>query len=422
MHVLLPAIGSSGDVFPMIGLAAALAARGHRATLIANDEFEVHARRLGLDFVSVGTREQFREVIEDPLLWDWRKCLPVIAHRLMLPAMRPVCEAILRLHVPGQTVVATSLVALGARMARELIDVPLVTVNICPSCFRSCHDAPQWHPHFLRSLPRLLIRLQYWLTDVTVIEPTLAGPVNAIRAKHGLRPTQGILREWVFSPDLVLGLFPDWYWAPQPDWPSRTHLTGFVMYDGQPVTPASEELRDFIEAGEPPVAFTAGSAMLDVGEFFSQCVEACRRLGRRGLLMTPFADRVPADLPAEVRQAYAPFSWLLPRVAAIVHHGGIGTTARALAAGRPQLVMPMAHDQFDNAWRVQRLGVGDTLSREAFRGPEIARRLGALLESPKVADACRKWAAQIPPPEVALDKACRWIEQAGQSKPASKAA
>ena len=112
-------------------------------------------------------------------------------------------------------------------------------------------------------------------------------------------------------------------------------------------------------AGEPPIVFTPGSAMYHGQDFFRASVEACKQLNRRGILLTRHAEQIPADLPATIRHfSYAPFSLLLPRAAALVHHGGIGTSAQAMAAGCRQLITPFAHDQFDNADRLRRLGEG----------------------------------------------------------------
>jgi UDP:flavonoid glycosyltransferase YjiC (YdhE family) len=136
-------------------------------------------------------------------------------------------------------------------------------------------------------------------------------------------------------------------------------------------------------------------------------------LKRRGILLTQFAEQVPPSLPAGVRHfAYVPFSRLLPRAAALIHHGGIGTTAQGLRAGIPHLVMPMAHDQPDNAARLKRLGVGDWLKPAAFRGPAVAARLQRLLTDDTIPPACREVAARFHGVDPAAE-ACRVIENHG---------
>jgi UDP:flavonoid glycosyltransferase YjiC (YdhE family) len=124
--------------------------------------------------------------------------------------------------------------------------------------------------------------------------------------------------------------------------------------------------------------------------FLEQSARACELLGKRGLLLTRHREHLPPSLPQSVLHVdFAPFSELLPRCAVLVHHGGIGTTAQALARGIPQLVVPHAHDQPDNAHRVEGLGVGRKLEPKEYRAPLIARVLGELLGSPDVKSRCR---------------------------------
>jgi UDP:flavonoid glycosyltransferase YjiC (YdhE family) len=183
-------------------------------------------------------------------------------------------------------------------------------------------------------------------------------------------------------------------------------LTRFPLYDEDAVRPPDPALERFLAAGEAPILFTPGSANMWAREFFAAALDACRRLGRRAVFATHFPEQLPADLPDSVACFdYIPFSRLFPRCAAVVHHGGIGTTSQALAAGVPQLVMPMAHDQPDQAQRLAAFGVGDSLPPARFRGPAVAEKLGALLASPAVASACaelrRKMEQQMPPEAVA---------------------
>ena len=143
---------------------------------------------------------------------------------------------------------------------------------------------------------------------------------------------------WWLSPDLVIGLFPGWYAAPQPDWPRQLRLAGFGRFDGARAE-LPEDVRRFCEEGSPPIAFTLGTGMTHAAGFFRTAVAVCDALGTRGLLLTKYPEVIPARLPPGVRHcAFAPFRQLLPLCAAVVHHGGVGTTAAALEAGCPQLV------------------------------------------------------------------------------------
>ena len=133
-------------------------------------------------------------------------------------------------------------------------------------------------------------------------------------------------------------------------------------------------------------------------------------LGRRGILLTRHAHQLPTSLPGEVRHvAYAPFGELLPMCAAVVHHGGIGTTARALAAGTPQLVLPWAWDQPDNAARVRRLGAGSSLGPRYRSAARLAEALSELLK-PEAQARCRALSARFGDDD-ALERAAVWLEE-----------
>ena len=237
--------------------------------------------------------------------------------------------------------------------------------------------------------------------DRFLIDALLAPETNAFRAELGLPPVSRLFDRWLHSPQRTIGLFPEWFAPPPPDWPPNVVLTGFPLWDESGVRGPSSELEEFLGAGEPPVVFTAGSAMTQAQRFFQVSAEVCRATGRRGLFLTMFPEQLPAPLPDGVRHFdYVPFSAVLPRSAVLVHHGGIGTTAQALAAGVPQLVVPAAHDQPDNAVRVRRLGAGEFLlprsytaanAVEVLRPPERSRR------SARTAAASRgSWPARIP--------------------------
>jgi UDP:flavonoid glycosyltransferase YjiC (YdhE family) len=129
--------------------------------------------------------------------------------------------------------------------------------------------------------------------------------------------------------------------------------------------------------------------MAQAEKFFRSALEACRTPGRRAIFATRFPRQLPATLPPEIFHAeYAPFSQLLPRCAGIVHHGGIGTTSQALAAGILQLIQPFSHDQPDNASRVRRLGCGDWIWPNEFTSRNLALKLDAVIGNESVRARC----------------------------------
>lgn len=382
MQVLLLTLGSHGDVHPFVGLALALRQRGHTPVIATNGHFETLIRGVGIDFRPIGSEQEYHDLTADKDLWSPSRSFKVVfaavAHTLR-KAYDHVSDFVQR-HGDEALVISSSL-GLAARIARDKLDFPLATVHLQPSVIRSVVDPPKLPGLFMpRWMPMWLKRGIWEGGDKYVVDPVIAPPVNSLRKELGLPPVKRVLMDWWHSPDLVIGMFPDWYASAPSDWPRQMRQTGFPLWDEQGVTPISPELNEFLNAGDPPVAFTPGSAMVHGHEFFAAAAEGCLRQKCRGLLLTRKRDQIPADLPEGVIHVpYAPFSDLLPRCAAVVHHGGVGTSAQGLRAGIPQLIMPMAHDQPDNAARLERLGLALTLSPRRFTAKNVARALGALL-------------------------------------------
>jgi UDP:flavonoid glycosyltransferase YjiC (YdhE family) len=254
-------------------------------------------------------------------------------------------------------------------------------------------------------------RVFYWLADRAMLDRIVAPPLNEFRATLGLPPVNHIFGEWIQSPQCVIGLFPEWFAAPQPDWPAHTRVVGFPLWDGgdgkQPLTP---EAQAFLAEGEPPVVFTPGSAGATMQRFFRESVTAAAQLGVRAMLVTNHPQQLPAKLPAGVAAfGYLPFSALLPRVALLVHHGGVGTMAQSIKAGIPQLLVPNAFDQFDNAWRIERLGLGGNLPQTRYRSGRVTRMLRTMLDDRSLLQRCQEHARRMNG-EAALRKTCELLE------------
>ena len=273
----------------------------------------------------------------------------------------------------------------------EKTGLPWVSFSLAPISLFSAHD-PSLLPgppgtHWLQArgpaANRGLRRVAHAVTH------RWWAPVRGLRRGLGLPPGLNPLFDGKISPRLDLAMFSPVLQPPQPDWPATTVQTGFPFYDetdasAAPRLPAAVE--DFLAAGEPPVVFTLGSAAVHIADdFFLHSVGAAGRLGRRALLLLGHNPPPPGLPPTVLAWDYLPYARIFPRAAALVHQGGVGTTAQALRAGRPMLVVPFAHDQPDNAARVTRLGVARTLARARYRAPRVARELAALLGDPAAA-------------------------------------
>ena len=402
MHVLILAAGSAGDVHPFVAIGRALRGRGHDVDVLANETFESLIRDAGLGFLRAGSAAEFKRATENPDLWHPRKGLKIVVNDAVVPSLEATVEKI-ACHRRDDTVLVASTLGFAARIMQERDGIPLATVHLAPCAFKTLHRMPRYGgmPCTERS-PRWWKKVWWKMTDWAT-DPLIAPEVNRLRP--GKAPVKSIFMVWLHSPDRCIGLWPEWFGPMQPDWPEQTRLTGFPLFDEADSRDVDPDLDAWLDAGDPPLVFTAGSANVTAQRFFVEAAATCKRLGRRGLLLT---SRSPGALPDGVRWAsYVPFSRLLPRCALLVSHGGIGTISQGIAAGIPQVVAALAFDQFDNGSRLEDLGVGTLLPMTRFRVKTAVPVLNRMLGDASVAAACARWRDRIEP---ALDDTVALIE------------
>jgi UDP:flavonoid glycosyltransferase YjiC (YdhE family) len=410
LRILLPAIGSSGDVHPVIGIGRALRARGHSVTVVTNQLFSGQIRESGLGFEMLGTAAQAERLMNDSRLWSLRQGFKSIVEGALLPLIRPLYE-IIRQQSDSSTVVAATTLCLGARVAQEKLGIPTATIHLQPSVFRSLVDSGRLGPFDLGpGRPRLYRQTVFWLLDAVYVDRLVGPYLNAFRSALGLAPVARIFGGYIHSPDLVLGLFPDWFAPPQVDWPRNTHLTGFILHDEGGEEKAHGEAEAFLRAGPPPLLVTPGSAARDRGRFFSATIGACAAAGVRAMLVTNHPRQLPDRLPPGMRAfSYLPFSRIMPGCAAVAYHGGIGTLAQGVRAGLPHLIVANAHDQPDNGQRIERLGLGLAVDQRRYGARRGALLLNELLSSADTRRRCRAFAGRIDS-RASAERACALIE------------
>ena len=394
-QVLIVVIGGGADVIPMIGFGRALVARGHRVRLVSSPYFASRVAAAGLAFHPYVSPEE-QPAIHDPNLWKPGRGYRVLFDGL-LNAVPDTYRAIEAHYVPGRTIIVANAAAMAARIARETLGAPLVTVHLQPIMLRSRNHQPglmmskRWTP-LIRAMRRLLMPA----VDRGVFDPLLTPGLNQFRATLGLPPVRRVFAEWIHSPDLVLGMFPEWFAQPEPDWPGQTRLTGFPPGDSCD-RPAYEhaELDTFLGSGPPPIAFSFGTSLPFARPFFEASIEACRVSGRRGVLFTHASEQLP-PLPNHMRHTvHAPSSRVLKRTAALVHHGSIDVMAAAFAAGIPQIAVPLNFDQPDNAARLRALGAGAVIRPAAYAADTIAATTTQTLASTAILSQCRSIAERV---------------------------
>jgi rhamnosyltransferase subunit B len=398
-HFVVVTIGSAGDLFPFMAMALALREAGHRVSFLAPVQHAPFVQESGLDFIGLPVDEA---VLHDPDLWHPTRGFGVV-WRATRPGMARIVPYVAALPDPlprdGNVVLLVHPLALPeADLCRTVRPgLKVAAAYLAPQNLPTVHDPLLVGPWRVPTWVPLAARRWLWRwAGRTFIDPVALPDVNAARAARGRPPLTSLVTHLFGLADLSITLFPEWLAPTQPDWPQPLYRAGFPLFDPKPDAAPSPELQRFLQDGPAPVVFTHGTGNTQAAAYFRHAVAAVNQLGLRAILLTPHPDQVPATLPPFIlRQDYVPLRRLLPRVAALVHHGGIGTTAEALRAGTPQLVVPLAHDQFDNGARVAALGVGASLPAARLDSARLASALGQLTGHEQVKQRCREVSARF---------------------------
>lgn len=335
-------------------------------------EYRADVEREGLEFVPLGPG--FADYGDYAGLmrkvFDVRRGAEFVIRETVMPHLRRTYDELYR--VDADLIVSHPLTVTAPLVAQKR-GLPWAATVLSPMSLMSTWDPPliagaEWLRAF-RRLGRRAYAAAFGLTKI--ILHRWEAPLREFRRQVGLPPQRELaMLEGQFSPHLNLALFDPQLAAPQPDWPANLEVCGAPLHDGHAAEP-------FLLEGEPPLVFALGSSAVWVADdFWQHAVRAARELGRRALLIVGPA-RLPS-LPETIKAvAYLPYSTVFPRAAAVIHQAGIGTLSQAMRSGRPQLIVPFAFDQPDNARRAAALGVARIVPGKKYRrmADELARLL-----------------------------------------------
>ncbi len=390
MDFLFVLMGSSGDVLPGLTIARELSKRGHQATILTNPFFQADAEKSGLAFLPAGEVADYERLTRHPDLWKPMRgtafLLGEAGFGRMTQEMLTATQTWMAKRAGGSLGIVASSLAMAPRLLRDQKAFPLASLHLSPLVFRSVMDPPvlalggliPWiHQRFPRGVRAI--------ADKLLVDPLLEGQLGFLRKSLGLPKITSWMNRWWHSPDLVMALFPEWYSSPK-DLPPKTKHFPFPLAGNE--APMPEDLEAFLQAGTPPVVVTLGSAMAQAGKVFAETAKAALALGRRVVLLTRHPEQLPSIPPEAFVAQWAPLGPLFSRSTLVVHHGGIGTTAQAIAAGVPQLILPFAHDQPDNAHILKRHGLGDFHNPHRPHWGRLKSQMQSLMASKEIASVC----------------------------------
>ncbi len=398
MRIAICAIGSRGDVQPNVALAMGLKAAGHDVRVFTHRLYEDLVRDHGIEYFPAegDPRDaQFTQAVAD------LGGNPIRLSRWLRENFKPVLHAFFQETVEAigdaELVLNSSLSLAGFHIA-EKKGIPAISIQLQPTNPSRATPSslvpprPSWFP-FERSYNYLTAKFAN-----QVVFHMLRPLLNECRKDVlGLKPLS--VRYWwkvdnsrneipviyAYSPTVV---------PPPPDWGPYKRVSGYWFLDGEQDYVPSQELSKFLDSGSPPVYIGFGS-MVDHerAEMTRLVIEALEKAGQRGILHSGWSELGSADLPESILPVDdVPHDWLFPRMAAVVHHGGAGTTAAGLRAGAPSIVVAFFGDQFFWGWRVNELGAGP---RWIPRKQLTAEGLAAAIEQAVTDEDIRRHAAAV---------------------------
>jgi rhamnosyltransferase subunit B len=419
LRIVLSNIGTFGDINPLIAIAIEMRRRGHQPVMAVPAVYGPKIIPLGLEFHAVRPDIDPANTLMAEMVYDVRKGTERGLREFLFPVLDQTYDD---LTDAATQPARADLLLLGelnyaGPIVAEKAGIPWASYVLAPLSFFSAYDPPvlPMYPRLAQAdrvvpgMGRAIQRL------ARLISRKWPQPIYDLRHKLGLETGANPLFDAKHSPGLVLALFSRVLGKEQPDWPAHTKITGFCFYDSDAGNAAlPPHLEAFLDAGPAPLVFTLGSAaVLAAGKFYEFGARAAERLGMRAVLLigSDQRNRPRHKLPDSICVAeYAPYSALFSRAAAIVHQGGVGTTAQCLRAGKPMLIMPYSHDQPDNARRMRRLKVARTISKQNFTPGRVAKKLAVLLETPIYAHRAQQIAQRLKS-ESGVISACNALEE-----------
>jgi rhamnosyltransferase subunit B len=375
--IILCTLGTRGDINPFLSLARSFRSAGHDVTVLSNENWRRDVILAGAHFEAIAPADESQSDRDD--------------YRFFLSNTLPSYSRTYSTISAGgcdkrRRVVVYKTHMLGAQCAAEKAGLPHIEVALQPSAIKSVQRPPwpltalargPWAPIAKRSI----IPFAYVAGDLL---GRYRRHANAFRRSVGLPPFDAFA--WRQSKaNATAVMCPAWFAEPQADWPANSYTLGFPADE---TWCADDAAARFIRQHGPALVFTPGTGVTKVEHFFARAESVCKKLERPGIFLSRAAPATVTSRIPILRLDFADLSWLLPRSAALIHHGGIGTTAQALRAGVPQIIIPDRFDQPDNAMRVAALGLGGAVLSE-ISSDNLAQAVDRIVSDPSIAARVR---------------------------------
>ncbi len=414
MKITIFAAGSQGDIQPCLALGKGLQRAGYRVTLAAPEDFADFIHKNGVAFyplrgdvqkiMASDTAREFMETAGSNPFKSMRAMRTLIS-----PVMMRMVDDAYQASRAAQGLICLGVFSPFGRSIADKLNIPLINIEPTPLLPTRDFPAASWPiqrnlggvVNTLSGFAMLGVVWQWYRPFVAEFREQLdLPPCKAACFYRALRSTPLL---GAYSPHLI----------PHPaDWPSRAHVTGYFFLDAASDWKPAPGLEAFLEAGDPPVYIGFGSmSTRDPEALAGLILEAIAASGQRAVLLTGWGGLQAQDIGEDIYVLdRAPHSWLFPRMAAVVHHGGAGTTAEGLRAGAPTVILPFAFDQEFWGARVRALGIGpDPIPHKKLTADRLARAIHQAATDPGMRQRAESLGAAIRS-EQGLDQAVQIVK------------
>lgn len=376
LNIVLFTSGSAGDILPFVRVGAALAAQDHKVTLVSHAGYEQLAAGAGLQYLPFDTTGEYAEYLHHASLLNTPGGITKFLLDHSLPKASKAIDCLSEAIEPGSVLLTSPTFDTASRIAAELHGLDPLWLFIAPV------QVSDWSR---RSAVR-----------TAMYRSVLGEAIESVRATAGLAPIVD-WDNWLRYSSQSIGQWPEWFARPDVDWLPGVEPVGFLLDHSAERSELPVEVADFIEAQtHAPLLVTGGTGRYLGEDFYACSLAAARELGLPAIVVTRDSDCLPEQLPEQCLLAdQLPFGVVIPHCSTVIHHGGLGTTGAAAAAGVPQLILAFGADRPDNGSRVTQSGIGQSIALPQCTTPQVVDALRRLTTASDVRDRCRQASAKI---------------------------
>jgi UDP:flavonoid glycosyltransferase YjiC (YdhE family) len=376
MNVVLFTSGSAGDILPFVRVGAALAARDHAVTLVSHARYERLAAGAGLRYEPFDTDRQYGDYLRHASLLNTPGGIARFLLEHSLPRAPAALERLTAVLDSNSLLLTCPTFDTAARIAAELHGLDPLWLFIAPVQISAW---PQ------RSAVR-----------TAMVSRVLGDTIESVRASAGLAPITD-WDAWLRYSDQSIGQWPDWFASPDADWLPGVEPVGFLIDHPAERSELPEDVAAFIAAQtQAPLLVTGGTGRYLGEDFYAHALGAAAQLNLPAIVVTRDRDCLPEALPERsLVLDHLPFGVVMPHCSTVIHHGGLGTTGAAAAAGVPQLILAFGADRPDNGERITACGIGESILLPQCSVPAVVDALQRLTSSERLKERCRKASAKI---------------------------